>query len=106
MQTLDQHIEVDPAVAGGKPHIAGHRITVNNIVIWCDRLGKTPDEIAGEYGISLSDVHAAPAYYFDHREQIDQSIAVSDAFVEDLRRQTPSKLPGKLQSHSRHESQD
>ena len=31
---LTQHIEITPGVAGGKPRIVGHRITVQNIVIW------------------------------------------------------------------------
>ena len=28
IETLDRHIEITPGVAGGKPRIAGHRITV------------------------------------------------------------------------------
>jgi uncharacterized protein (DUF433 family) len=31
---LDRHIEIDPEIAGGKPRIAGHRITVQDVVIW------------------------------------------------------------------------
>jgi uncharacterized protein (DUF433 family) len=33
VKVLDKHIEITPGIAGGKPHIAGHRITVQNIVI-------------------------------------------------------------------------
>jgi uncharacterized protein (DUF433 family) len=96
-QTLDQHIECAPGIAGGKPRIAGHRITVQNIVIWHDRLGMSADEIACEYDLTLGDVHAALAYYFDHREEIDRSIEEGEAFAEALRRQTPSKVRQKLQ---------
>lgn len=46
---LDRHIELTPGVAGGKPRIAGHRITVQNIVIWHERMGKSVDEISAEY---------------------------------------------------------
>jgi len=28
------HIEITPGICGGKPRIAGHRIKVQNIVIW------------------------------------------------------------------------
>ena len=28
IKTLDQHIEITPGVCGGKPLVAGHRITV------------------------------------------------------------------------------
>jgi uncharacterized protein (DUF433 family) len=73
-KTLDQHIEITPAIAGGKPRVAGHRITVADIAVWHERLGKSADEIAAEYDLTLADVYAALAYYFDHRDEIDQSI--------------------------------
>lgn len=93
---LDRHIEITPGVAGGKPRIAGHRITVQNVVIWHEFMGLSADEIAVEYDLTLSDVYAALAYYHDHRSAIDASIEADEAFVEDLRKVTPSKLPGKL----------
>ena len=105
-KSLDEHIEITVGVAGGKPRIAGHRITVQNIVVWHERLGKSPDEIASEYGLSLADVYAALAYYFDHRAEIDRSIEASDAFVEALRGTTPSKVRQKLQQHSVHGPKD
>ena len=73
-ETLNQHIEITPGISSGKPRIAGHRITVENIVIWHERLGKSADEIASDYDITLADVYAALAYYFDHRHEIDQSL--------------------------------
>ena len=81
---------------GGKPHIAGHRITVQNIVIWHERMGKSADEIATEYDLTLADVYAALAYYFDHRTEIDRDVNDSGAFIEALRQRTPSKLKHKL----------
>lgn len=48
-KTLDQHIETTPGVAGGKPRIAGHRITVADIFVGHELLGKSADEIATEY---------------------------------------------------------
>ncbi len=62
--TLNHHIEVTPGIAGGKPHIAGHRMTVQNIAIWHERLGRSADEIATEYSLMLADVYVALAYYF------------------------------------------
>ena len=91
-KTLDQHIEITPGIAGGQPRIAGHRITVGNIAIWHERLGKSVDEIADEYDLTLADVYAALAYYFDHRAEIDQSIREGEAFAEALRLRTPSKV--------------
>ena len=92
MKTLDQHIEITPGISGGKPRIAGYRITVENIVIWHERMGKSADEIVTEYDLTLADVYAALAYYFDHRVEIDRSLEESKVFVETLRRQTFSKL--------------
>lgn len=100
IQTLDQHIEVTPDVAGGKPRIAGHRITVQNVVVWHERMGMSADEIATEYSITLSDVYAALAYYFDHRDEIDASIEQSNIFVGGLKQKVSSKLSRKIQEYS------
>ena len=95
MKTLEQHIEITPSISGGKPRIAGHRITVENIVIWHERMGKSADEIATEYDLTLAGVYAALAYYFDHRAEIDQAIEESKVFVKALRQQTFLKLSEK-----------
>jgi uncharacterized protein (DUF433 family) len=94
--TPEQHIEITPGICGGKPRIAGHRITVQQIAIWFDRMGRSADEIATEYDLELSNVHAAMAYYFDHREEIDRSIRESSEWIDELRRKTPSLVAEKL----------
>ncbi len=96
-KVLDQHIEITPDIAGGKPRIAGHRITVHDIAVWHERMGMSADEIAVEYNLTLSDVYAALAYYFDHRDEVDRQIAEGDLFAEALRQQSPSLVKQKLQ---------
>ncbi|HZU13506.1 MAG TPA: DUF433 domain-containing protein [Chloroflexota bacterium] len=96
MDTVSSHIEITRGVAGGKPRIAGHRITVQNVVFWHERIGMTADEIANEHGLSLADVYAALAFYYDHRVEIDQTIRSDESLIEELRRTTPSKLRTKL----------
>jgi len=96
VQILDRHIEITPTVAGGKPRITGRRITVQNVAIWHEYMGMSADEIANEHDLSLGDVYAALAYYFDHRAEIEQQITEDEAFVEALRAQTPSLLRDKL----------
>ncbi|HLB12134.1 MAG TPA: DUF433 domain-containing protein [Dehalococcoidia bacterium] len=96
MDTVSAHIEITPGVAGDKPHIAGHRITVQDIVIWHERLDLSADEIATEYSLSLADVYAALAYYYDHREDIDRAIRADEDLIAELRRRIPSKLRTKL----------
>jgi uncharacterized protein (DUF433 family) len=95
-KTLDEHIEITPGIAGGKPRIAGRRITVQDIVIWHDRLGMSVDEIASEYDLTPADIHAALAYYFDHAAEIDRSLREESVFVKALRQRIPSKVSRKL----------
>ncbi len=96
VKTLDQHIEITPEIAGGKPRIAGRRITVQNVVIWHEWLGHSADEIVLEYDLTLADVYAALAYYYDNQQEIDEAIRESDAFVETMQEQIPSKVTKKL----------
>ena len=98
---LDKHIIVNPSVAGGKPRIKGHRITVQDIAIWHERMGKTADEISTEYNLSLAEIHAALSYYFDHQEEINANIRSSESFVEDMRKQNRSVLMEKLTKSGR-----
>ncbi|MGH2442573.1 MAG: DUF433 domain-containing protein, partial [Chloroflexota bacterium] len=63
MDTIPAHIEATQGIANGKPRISGHRITVQAVAIWHERLAKSADEIASDYGLSLADVYAALAYY-------------------------------------------
>jgi len=95
-KTLDAHIEITPDIAGGKPRIAGHRIRVQDVAIWHEELRMSVEEIAREYDLSRADVHAALAYYHDHRQEIDKDIADAEAFIEAMRKQYPSLLAEKL----------
>jgi uncharacterized protein (DUF433 family) len=93
--TLDSHIVITPGTCGGRPRIAGHRIRVQDVVGWCERLGLSADEVVTRYPqLSLGDVHAALAYYHDHRAEIDRQAAEDEKFVNELRSLYPSKLPG------------
>ena len=79
MNTVDAgHIVVEPGVMSGEPHIAGHRIAVADVAIWTTHHGMSPSEIAAEFGLTLGEVHAALAYYYDHQDAMDRAIAASD----------------------------
>jgi uncharacterized protein (DUF433 family) len=94
---ISEHIEITPGVCGGKPRIAGHRIRVQDVVIWHEYKGMSPDEIVSRYPtITLSDVYAALAYYHDHIEDIQQHIREGENLVRELQGKTPSKVQQKL----------
>ncbi|WP_414549634.1 DUF433 domain-containing protein [Anabaena sp. CCY 0017] len=95
---INNHIEITPGICGGKPRIAGHRIKVQNIVLWYERMGMSPDEIVYHYpSIGLADVHAALAYYYDHIEEIRKDIEDDEVFARETKAKTPSLVQQKLQ---------
>jgi uncharacterized protein (DUF433 family) len=94
--TLNRHIEITPGVRSGKPRIAETRITVADVAIMYLRMGQSLEEIAGKYQLSLASIHAAMAFYYDNRQEIDQRIAEAEAFVEADRLKTPSLLKEKM----------
>lgn len=83
-------------MAGGQPNIDGRRIKVPDVAFRHEYLGRGVDEIATEFDLTLAQVHAALAYYFDHRAEVEQTIADRDASVAAMKRRTPSLLPRKL----------
>ena len=88
---IAEHIEITPGTCGGKPRIAGHRITVQNIAIWHERLGMSPEEIIYHHPtITLADVYAALAYYYDNMEEIRQQIREGEAFAKEMQGDLPS----------------
>lgn len=96
LKTLDEHIVSTPKVMGGKPRIAGHRISVENVVIWHYEMEYTVEQIASDYNLNLADIFAALAYYHDHKKEIDTSIKDGEKRAEEMRKKTPSKLKKKL----------
>jgi uncharacterized protein (DUF433 family) len=98
---LDRHLEATPETRAGRPRIAGTRITVDDIVIMHLHLGQSLEEIVGKYSLPPAAVHAAMAFYYDHREEIDRQIAQDDAYVEAFKRSNPSLLQEKLRALGR-----
>ncbi|MCB0193766.1 MAG: DUF433 domain-containing protein [Anaerolineae bacterium] len=93
---LDRHITIDPKICHGRPHLQGHRIRVQDIAVWHERLGMSVDDICTDYNLSLAEVYAALAYYFDYKEAIDTAIEADEAFVEAFKKNNPSQLQEKL----------
>jgi uncharacterized protein (DUF433 family) len=93
MPVIREHIVRTPGTCWGKPRITGTRIKVEQIVLWHERQGLTPAEIVSTWPhLTLADVHAALAYYHDHREEIEADLAEGERLYEELKAKQPSIL--------------
>ena len=71
-------------VKGGRPCVAGTGVTVKRIAGW-HQMGMEPEAIAQQYGhLTLAQVHAALAYYYANREEMDADLAAETAEYERL----------------------
>lgn len=93
-KVISEHIEITPRICGGKARIAGHRIKVQDVVIWYEEMNLSPQDIVERYPtITLSDVHAALAYYYDNKPTILQQIQEGEQLEAEMRAKIPSKVP-------------
>lgn len=84
---------------GGRPHIAGRRLSVQQITV-LTKQGLSPQEIAQEYdGLTLAQVHAALAHYHTNLDEIEADIADKQAEYDRLVAKASARLP--LHSPSR-----
>jgi uncharacterized protein (DUF433 family) len=82
-----------PGICGGKPRIAGHRITVQDVVLWKERLGMGPEAIMSEHpGLSAAEISAALAYYDLHQEEIREELQKDEEFVDFFEKSLTSAL--------------
>jgi uncharacterized protein (DUF433 family) len=84
----------------------GTRIRVQDIYVWHELQGQSPDEIVTNFPqLTLADVHAALAYYWDHTQEIQQEMAQAESLLQQLKQSSPSPLHEKLRGTdaSRHQ---
>lgn len=84
-----EYIEVDER---GIAKLIGSRAKVRQVVV--DYLsGMSPGQIHEAYPhLSLAQIHAALAYYYEHREAIDAEIAESQRFADEMRAKHPNRF--------------
>ena len=76
-----------PEIRGGRPCIAGTGVSVRRIAQW-HNLGMIPEEIVRNFGhLSLAQVHAALAYYYANKAEIDADLEVEERETEALEQQ-------------------
>ena len=77
------HIEVDDR---GVAKIVGSRIKVKHLVMEKMADGSTPEQIHQQHPhLSLAQIYAAFAYYYDHQAAIDADIEAEARFAEEAR---------------------
>lgn len=80
-----------------RAYIAGTRIRVQDVALMAEFQEKSADEIVTAFPqLSLAQVHAALAYYFEHRAAIEQELRQDEEFVRALRSLTG---PGPLEEY-------
>jgi uncharacterized protein (DUF433 family) len=88
------HVIQTPGVCRGKPRIENTRIKVETIAEWVVHAGQTPAEVQKAHPqLDLGQIHAALAYYYDHQEDIEESLREGHRVADALRGSFPSKLP-------------
>ncbi len=78
-------------ILGGKARIEGRRVSVFQIGEMHTVVGDTPEEIADQLSLSLADVHAALAYYYDHPDEMAAIRERRDEVIDAIEEQ--SKAP-------------
>ena len=80
-------IATNPTVRSGRPYIIGTTITVADIAIAKIFHRQEPEEIADNYNLTLPQVYAALAYYYEHKAEIDASIQERRKLAEEMKEQ-------------------
>lgn len=83
---LTTHIEIRPNRDGElRAYVCRTRVRVQDIVSDHERHGLSAEQIAGEYPhLTLAQVHAALAYYCDHREEGLAQMKADEAYARKL----------------------
>ncbi len=74
-------------VMSGSPRITGTRIRVRDVVEKYIIQKYPPALISREFGVSVSDVHAALSYYYEHQEEIGEEVKKDKLFIEKFRKE-------------------
>lgn len=82
MPQIESRIEATPDTCGGKPRIVGTRIRVQDVYVWHEMQGQTPEEIVVHFPhLTLACVHSAIAYYLDHLDEIRGDLNAETEYV-------------------------
>ena len=72
----------NPKIRSGRPIIDGTTLCVQDVAAHHIYRKYTPEELAYQLQISLAQVYAALAYYYEHKVEIDEQIRKDDKFIQ------------------------
>lgn len=76
-----------PEIRDGRPCIRGTGISVHRIAI-LHNLGHSPEEIVRKYEhLTIAGVHAALAYYFANKQEVDAEVAADETEAASVERE-------------------
>ena len=78
-------IAINPDIREGRPYLIGTTLTVADIAIAKVYRMLDADGIADYYDLSLPQVYAALAYYYEHKAEIDTSIAERRKLAQEMK---------------------
>lgn len=84
----------DPQIRGGRPVLAGTGIRVQDIAAAHIYRQQAVAEVAKNYDLEIGQVHAALAYYYQHKSEFDAQFAEDEAAAARLREELAAQ--GKL----------
>jgi uncharacterized protein (DUF433 family) len=88
IETHYEHIVLDEDRA---PRVSGTTMKVVELVTAQQAYGWSPEELAFQFPyLTLGQTHSALAYYWDHRQELDDDITRRLRRVEELRKSTPT----------------
>jgi uncharacterized protein (DUF433 family) len=97
LPVISEHIVSTQDTCGGAPRITGSRIRVKDVVIWHIHKGMSLDEIITKWPhLTHAGLHAALAYYYDRKNEIEAEIEADEAWYEEMKAKTPSPVQAKL----------
>jgi uncharacterized protein (DUF433 family) len=86
------HVTKTPGVCGGKACIEGTRIRVNNVA-FLHKQGASDEKIRSAYpDLTPAQIHAAIAYYYDNREEIEAELGADENWEAEHEREKAEDL--------------
>lgn len=96
-KTLYEHIELRE---DGTPLIAGTTLKVVELIMAYLAYGWSPEELRFQHPyLTMGQIHAALAYYWDHKDDLDADIERRGQLAEQMRRDAgPSPLAARIRA--------